>query len=363
MARKDPRGLEDERLLKPRWGSKGRRSPCFTRAKKGKEEEMMKKKMLVGWVLVTVLLFLLGPPALAQEKFPSRPVSWIIPWSPGGGGTLNAQAIQVPFEKALGGSVQIINKPGGGGTIAWNFVANSPPDGYTIVTINPSTVVTPYTTKTGVPLDRFDPIIYTVGIPAGVVVRDDSPWKTFKEFITYAKANPEKVQMANSGFAAMYHIGIIGIQMATGVKFTNVPYKGSGPCVTALLGGHADSSLIEIGTLLPYVEAKKLRVLAVSSAKRNADLPDVPTFKEHGFDLDVGTWYAYAVPRGTPKDRIQTLHNAFKVAMKSKPFQDFYKGKGGVIEYKNPKGVIAFVKEQDKLWKKIIDFGGFKPGG
>jgi len=323
----------------------------------------MKKAIRIGSVCLAILGFFFSTFAFAQEKFPSRPISWIIPWAPGGGGTLNAQAIQAASEKALGGSIQIINKPGGGGTIAWNFVANAPPDGYTMVTLNPSTVVTRYTTKTGVALERFDPIIYTVGIPAGVVVREESPWKTFKEFIAYAKANPEKIQMANSGFAAMYHIGIIGIQMATGVKFTHVPYKGSGPCITALLGGHADASLIEIGTILPYVQAKKLRILAVSSSKRNPDIPDVPTFKEHGFDLDVGTWYAYAAPRGTPKDRIQKLHDAFKAGMESKQYQDFYKGKGGVVEYKNPEGVIAFLKEQDILWKKIIDFGGFKPEG
>jgi tripartite-type tricarboxylate transporter receptor subunit TctC len=193
-----------------------------------------------------------------------------------------------------------------------------------------------------------------------VVVKAESPWKTFREFIDYAKANLGKVQMANSGHAAMYHIGNVGIEMATGVKFTHVPYKGSGPCVTALLGGHVDGSLIEISTLLPYVEAKKFRILAVSSAKRNFAIPEVPTFKEYGFDLDVGTWYGYVVPKGTPQERIRVLHDAFKVAMESEDFKAFYRKQGGVVEYMGPEGLGSYLEEQDKLWKKIIDFGGFK---
>ncbi len=323
--------------------------------------EMNRRNMISVLALTAALLLILVGTVCAQEKFPTRPVSLIIPWAPGGGGTLNAQTLQPHVEKALGVGAVIVNKTGGGGTIAWNFVANAPSDGYTVGIVNPSLVVTVYTTKTGVNYQKFDPIIYTVGVPAGVVVRTESPWKTFGEFIGYAKANPGKVQMANSGHAAMYHIGIVGIEMATGVKFTHVPYKGSGPCVTALLGGHVDGSLIEISTLLPYVEAKKFRILAVSSEKRNFALPDVPTFKEYGFDLDVGTWYGYVVPRGTPKERIKVLHDAFKVAMESEDFKAFYKKQGGVVEYMGPEGLGSYLEEQDKLWKKIIDFGGFKP--
>jgi tripartite-type tricarboxylate transporter receptor subunit TctC len=322
---------------------------------------MRKEGIRSGLVFTVVLLLVFIGSAFAQEKFPTRPISLIIPWAPGGGGSINAQVLQPHLEKAIGVGVMIVNKTGGGGTIAWNYIANSAPDGYTVGIVNPSLVVTLYTTKTGVSYKKFDPIIYTVGVPAGVVVKADSPWKTFKEFIDHAKANPEKVQMANSGHAAMYHIGIVGIEMATGVKLTHVPYKGSGPSVTALLGGHVDGTLIEISTLLPYVEAKKFRILAVSSSTRNFAIPDVPTFKECGFELDVGTWYGYVVPKGTPKDRIKILHDAFKVAMDSKEFKDFYKKQGGVVEYKDPEGLAAYMEQQDKLWKKIIDFGEFKP--
>jgi tripartite-type tricarboxylate transporter receptor subunit TctC len=321
---------------------------------------MNTKSMGVILALTAFLSLIFAGGVWAQEKFPSRPIQFIIPWAAGGGGTINAQALQPHFEKSIGGSVQIVNKPGGAGTIAWNFVANSPPDGYTTGIVNPSTVVTLYTTKTGVPLDRFDPIAYTVYIPAGVVVRAESPWKTFKEFIDHAKANPGKVQMANSGHAAMYHIGIVGIEMAMGVKFTHVPFKGTGPCITALMGGHVDGSLNEISTLLPYVESKKFRILAVCSPNRNPAIPEVPTFKEFGFDLDVGTWYAYVAAKGTPNDRLKKLQDAFRAGVESNEFKSLYQKQGGMAMFKGPEALVAYFKEQDRLWKKIIEFGEFK---
>jgi len=322
---------------------------------------MNPKNIRVIIALTGVLSVIFAGPVWAQEKFPSRPIQFIIPWAAGGGGTINAQALQPHFEKAIGGSVQIVNKPGGAGTIAWNFVANSPPDGYTTGIVNPSTVVTLYTTKTGVPLDRFDPIAYTVYIPAGVVVRTESPWKTFREFIDHAKANPGKVQMANSGHAAMYHIGIVGIEMAMGVKFTHVPFKGTGPCITALMGGHVDGSLNEISTLLPYVESNKFRILAVCSPNRSPAVPDAPTFKEFGFDLDVGTWYAYVAAKGTPHDRLKKLQDAFRAGVESNEFKSLYQKQGGMAMFKGPEALVAYFKEQDRLWKKIIEFGEFKP--
>jgi tripartite-type tricarboxylate transporter receptor subunit TctC len=320
-------------------------------------------KKSIGALLASaaVLSMMFAASVWAQDKFPNRPIQFIIPWAAGGGGTINAQALQPNFEKVVGGSVQIVNKPGGAGTIAWNYVANSPPDGYTLGIVNPSTVVTLYTTKTGVSFDRFDPVAYTVYIPAGVVVRAESPWKTFKEFIDYAKANPGKVQMANSGHAAMYHIGIVGIEMAMGVKFTHVPFKGTGPCITALMGGHVDGSLNEISTLLPFVESKKFRILAVCSPTRSPAFPDVPAFKEFGFDIDAGTWYAYVAAKGTPKDRLKKLQDAFQAAVQASEFKALYQKQGGMAMFKGPEALTAYFKDQDRLWKKIIDFGEFKP--
>ena len=247
------------------------------------------KKIVVFSIMV--LLLILNGSAFAQEKFPTRHISLILPWVPGGGGVQNAQALQPHLEKALGVGVSIVNKPGGGGTIGWNYTANAPSDGYTVGVINPSFVSTQYTTRTGVSLDKFEPFIFTATISSGLAVREDSPWNTFDEFIKFAKANPGEVQMGNSGYAAMHHITALGIEMATGVKFNHVPFKGGGPCLTALLGGHVDSAMMEISALFPFVESKRFKILAIGSPKRNFAFPHVPTFKEKGLDLDVGTCF------------------------------------------------------------------------
>ncbi len=300
--------------------------------------------------------------AAGQEKFPSRSIQFIIPWAAGGGGTINAQALQPHFEKAIQGSVQIINKPGGGGTIAWNYVANSVPDGYTVGITNQSFILTQYTTKTGVSFKKVDPIIMVVDMPATLGVKADAPWKTFKEFISYAQANPGKVQMGNSGMGANYHISSLGIEMVTGVKFTHVPFKGSSPSITALLGGHVDASVNEISTLLPFVEAKKFRLLVVGATERNFVVPDVPCMKEEGYDqVLIGAWYVWALPKGVPKERVKILHDAFKAAMDAKEYKEYYRKLGGVVTYIGPQDLPAFLEQEDRRLKKIIDFSGFKP--
>jgi len=309
-----------------------------------------------------VALGLLTGTAFTQEKFPSRPIQFIIPWAAGGGGTVNAQALQPHFEKAIGGSIQIVNKPGGGGTIGWNYVANAAPDGYTVGVTNQSFILTQYTTRTGVSFKKLDPITMVIDMPAALAVKMDAPWKTFKEFINYAKANPEKVQMGNSGLGANYHVSALGIEMVTGVKFTHVPFKGAGPSITALLGGHVDAAVAELPSLLPYVEGKKFRLLVVGSEERNFSVPDVPCMREEGYEqIFVGAWYIWSAPQGVPKERFQKLHDAFKAAMEAKEYKELYRKLGGVVRYMGPQELPAFLDQEDRRLKKIIDFSGFKP--
>jgi tripartite-type tricarboxylate transporter receptor subunit TctC len=300
--------------------------------------------------------------ALGQEKFPNRPIQFIIPWAAGGGGTVNAQALQPHFEKAIGGSIQIINKPGGGGTIAWNYVANAAPDGYTVGVTNQSFILTQYTTRTGVSFKKVDPIIMVIDMPAALAVKTDAPWKNFKEYIQYAKANPGKVQMGNSGLGANYHVSALGIEMVTGVKLTHVPFKGAGPSVTALMGGHVDSLVAELPTLLPYVEGKKFRLLVVGAPERNFAVPDVPIMQEEGYEqILIGAWYVWSVPKGVPKDRFQKLHDAFKAAMEAPEYRELYRKLGGVARYMGPQELPAFYEQEDRKLKKLIDYSGFKP--
>jgi tripartite-type tricarboxylate transporter receptor subunit TctC len=325
------------------------------------EMKRFRKQVSRMMFLATLIVALIAGPALAQEKFPSNPVNIVVPFAAGGNTAINAQLLRPSIQKTLGASVEIILKPGGSTTIGTNVVANSPPDGYTLLAHTPSLLCTQYTVKTGVNAEKFTPVLRSVAVPMGIAVKFDAPWKTFKEFIEDAKTHPGKITMGNSGIGAMTHIGTTGVEMSTGVKLTHMPFKGSGPVMTALVGGHVHGAVVEISTLYPFVEAKKIRVLVVSSQERSAVLPDVPTFSEHGFDLDIGTWVTFFVPKGTPKNRIQALHEALKVAMESPEHRDHYKQQGGIIRYMNLEETAAWVDGQNKLWKKIIDFGGFKP--
>ena len=313
-------------------------------------------------VLIGGLLFILGGWALAkEEKFPARPINIIIPWAPGSGGTINAQALQPHIEKATGEGVIITNKPGAGSTIGLNYVANSPPDGYNVVLIGASSITAQYVLKSGVSMDRFAPFIRVYSYPFGVMVKEDSPWRTFKQFVDYAKANPGKVRMGNSGFGATVHIGTLGLQVVTGCKFAHVPFKGVGPTLSALLGGHVDGALGGFTSVLTYVLSKDFRMLAVTSPSRSPLLPDVPTLKECGYDREMTDWFGYAVPKGTPQDRIKILHDAFKAGVDSKEFIDFYAKQGVTLDCIGLEDMVAFMKQQDKLWKGIIDYVGLKP--
>ena len=316
---------------------------------------------LLGLVLAAIVLPMMIGSVWGAEKFPTRDVSFVIPFSPGGNVEMNAQFLRPLIQKILGVNVIIVQKPGGNTTIGAHYVANSPADGYTLMSHTASLLCTQYTTKAGVSYKKFDPIIRTTAMPYGVCVRDESPLKTFKEFLDYAKAHPEKVLIGNSGTGAMNHIAWLGLEMILDIKFTHMPFKGSGPYMTALLGGHIDAAMSDLNSLYPLIQGKKIRMLAVSSAERSPILPDVPTFKEHGFELDVGSWSVFFAPQGTPKDRIQTLHNAFKEAMNTKEYQEFYKKQGTDIQYMDIKTLTAWLDNQDKLWKKIIDFSGFQP--
>jgi tripartite-type tricarboxylate transporter receptor subunit TctC len=321
-----------------------------------------RRKMAGTFLACGVVLGLLTGTAFSQEKFPNRPIQFIIPWAAGGGGTVNAQALQPHFEKAIGGSIQIVNKPGGGGTIGWNYLANAAPDGYTVGVTNQSFILTQYTTRTGVSFKKVDPLIMVIDMPAALAVKTEAPWKNFKEFISHAKANQGKVQMGNSGMGANYHVSALGIEMVTGTKFTHVPFKGAGPSMTALLGGHVDAAVSELPTLLPFVEGKKFRLLVVGAPERNFAVPNVPTMKEEGYeDILIGAWYIWSVPKGVPKERVQKLHDAFKVAMESKEYGEIYRKLGGVVRYLPPKDLPGFYEQEDKKLKRLIDYSGFQP--
>jgi tripartite-type tricarboxylate transporter receptor subunit TctC len=258
-------------------------------------------------------------PALGQQ-FPTKEVSIIIPYAPGGATDLVFRALAASTQKHLGKAVVVINKAGGGGTVGVVEAQRAKPDGYTLVTaITPLTIL-PHQVKTTFTYRDFEPIINVVQDPVMFQVQAQAPWKTLQEFLDYAKKNPGVITVGNSGAGGGVHLIALAFEKAAGVKFNHIPFAGGGPSVTALLGGHINAVSVSPPEGIPQVKAGKLRIMALFSEKRMSDFPDVATVREQGVDFALGQWRGLAAPKGTPPEAIRILHDAFKKGMEDPAF-------------------------------------------
>ena len=323
-----------------------------------KERRKIKAAIAVAVLLV---LTLAANQSLAQEKFPSKPVTLIISWSAGGGQDLTARALQPHLGKALGQTVVIINKPGGGASIGFNEIANSTPDGYTFGQASPSINILKYTMKAGIDYVKFEPLMFGGYSPCAILVRKEATWNTLKEFLEYAKANPGKIRMGNSGHGAIFHISAIGMEQAAGVKFIHVPYKGTAPSIPAILGGHIDAIVAGITDTFHLIQGGKLKAVGVAAPERSKFVPEAQTFKELGMDAEFITFYSWLGPKGISQDRVTVLYQAFKKAVETKEFRDYCDSQGVTISTKGPDEFAKFLAQEDKKWKELITIGGIKP--
>jgi tripartite-type tricarboxylate transporter receptor subunit TctC len=253
-------------------------------------------------------------PAFGQQ-FPTKEVSIIIPYAPGGATDLVFRALAASTQKHLGKAVVVINKAGGGGTVGVVEAQRAKPDGYTLVTaITPLTIL-PHQVKTTFTYKDFEPILNVVQDPVMFQVQAQAPWKTLQEFLDYAKKNPGVITVGNSGAGGGVHLIALAFEKAAGVKFNHIPFAGGGPSVTALLGGHINAVSVSPPEGIPQVKAGKLRIMALFSERRMSDFPGVPTVREQGVDFALGQWRGLAAPKGTPPEAIRILHDAFKKGM------------------------------------------------
>jgi tripartite-type tricarboxylate transporter receptor subunit TctC len=264
-------------------------------------------------------MVLIAAPAAAQQ-FPDREVSIIIPYAPGGATDLVFRALAAASHKHLGRQVVVVNRVGGGGAVGFTEAAQAKPDGYTLVTAITPVTILPHQTKTAFTYASFEPVINVVQDPAMLQVRADSPWKTLDEFIAYAKKNPGAITVGNSGAGGGVHLIALAFENAAGVKFNHIPFAGGGQSVTALSGGHVNAVSVSPPEGMAQVKAGKLRVIALFSDRRMADLPGVPTVREQGVAFNMGQWRGLAAPKGTPPQAIRALHDAFKKGMEDPAF-------------------------------------------
>ena len=277
----------------------------------------MKSRIAVALFLTLTLV--MAMPGQAAE-FPTKEVQIIVPYAAGGATDLVFRALAAATSKYLGKAVVVVNKPGGGGAIGVTEAMQARPDGYTLLTaITPLTIL-PHQVKTAFTYRSFEPVINVVQDPAMLQVRADSPWKTLREFLDYARKNPGMITVGNSGAGGGVHLIALAFEKAAGVKLNHIPFAGGGPSVTALLGGHVHAVSVSPPEGIAHVKAGKLRIIALFSEKRMEAFPDVPTVREQGVPFTMGQWRGLAAPKGTPPDVVKKLHDAFKKGMEDPAF-------------------------------------------
>ena len=308
----------------------------------------------VAALLLSLLLGVAGA-ALAQP-YPDKPVRFVVPYPPGGGTDVIARIVQERFQAALGQPVVIENRGGAAGSLGTDVVAKAPPDGYTVLftlsshTINPAIYAKlPFDT-----VKDFQPVGTVASLPQILVANNALPVNTVAELIALAKAKPGSLSFASVGNGSPGHLAGELFKLRTGTVMTHVPYRGGGPAVTDVMGGQVPLLWVSIPAAAQFVKAGKLKALAVSTVKRSAAFPNVPTMQEAGVaDFEVDSWYAMFVPARTPKPVVDKLNQALNTIVQEPDIRDKLLAQGSEGVGGTPEALAKVVSTELPRWAKL----------
>jgi len=310
-----------------------------------------------------LFLFLFCGSALAQS-WPARPVTFVVPFAPGGGTDITARTVGARLQQQWGQPVVVENRGGAGGVIGTDVVAKAKPDGYTLLIANVGiTSINPalYPKLPYDPDKAFTPVSLICELPFVLMGSPKLPANSVKELVAYAKANPEKVTYASSGQGGSPHLTAELFQLLTGTKMTHVPYKGGGPAMTDLMAGHVDILFASVLEGSGNIRSGKLKGLAVTHARRNVALPDVPTIAEAGVPGgESGSWIALLAPAGTPPSVIRKISDDVREAINDKGIQEKLIAQGAVPQASTPKELQALIDRDLARYGKIIRDKGLR---
>lgn len=301
------------------------------------------------------------------QTYPSRPMTMVIPFAAGGPTDVVGRLIAQSMSKTLGQQVIVENTVGAGGTIAATRVARAAPDGYTMLLhhIGQSTAPSLYRKLPYDALTGFETMGLVTDVPMTVVAKGNFPAKDFNELVQYVKANKDKVNLANAGTGSASHLCGLLFQDAIGVTVATIPYKGTAPAMNDLLGGQVDIMCDQTTNTTSYIKSGKIKAYAVTTPKRLAVLPDLPTTREAGLPaLDVAVWHGLYAPKGTPREVVTKVNNALKVALKDPLVIERFAGLGTepVAESRaTPEVHKQFLASEIAKWKKVIEKAGVQP--
>ncbi|HEY6135002.1 MAG TPA: tripartite tricarboxylate transporter substrate binding protein [Rubrivivax sp.] len=307
---------------------------------------------------------LLAPLAQAQTRFPERPISLLVPFAPGGIADLTARAVAEVMAKSLGQPVVVENKPSAGSIVASQAVASARPDGHTLLLMSNGNAVSvglfkklPYDT-----LSAFAPVTTLGFFDIGIFVPANSRFATLRDAVTYAKSNPGKLNVGSVAVGSTQHLAAKLFETVAGIDVLVVPYKGSPAVLTALRAGELDLAFEIVGPMVPQVSAGVVKILAVSSAKRNPALTEVSTVQQAGVaGYDVASWNAIAAPAGTPADVIDKLNKAAREAVASPAVQERLGKLGMRLQAGTPAELQSLLGSEIKRWGEVIRAAKIEP--
>ncbi len=306
----------------------------------------------------------LSPSPSFAQAYPAKPIRLVVPYAPGGGTDIISRAVASELSKTLGQAVNVDNRPGAGGNLGAELVARSAPDGYTILTSASSLHgITPFLYKklSYDPNKDLVPVIVLAGFANVLVVNPSVPANSVKELTALVKAQPGKLSCASSGSGSTIHMSCEMYKHMLGLEITHVPYKGSGPALTDLMGGQVNMMFDNIPSSITHVRSGKLRALATTGPKRAAALPDLPTMIEAGIaGYESTAWFGLVVPVGTPKDVVARLNADGQRATKSPEFIKRMTDLGYEIVGGTSEQMASMIQDEYKRWGPIVKASGAK---
>jgi tripartite-type tricarboxylate transporter receptor subunit TctC len=317
----------------------------------------------LSWLVRTLAAALLGlmPFFAPAQDYPRKPVRMIVPYPPGGPTDILGRIVAQNLSERLGQQVVVENKPGASGMIGADLVAKAPPDGYTLLANASIHVINPslYKNATYDALKDFAPVSLIAEVPLVLVVAPGLEVKSVKELIALAKSKSGKLNFASSGNAAAPHLAGEAFKIAAGVDMQHVPYKGSGPALTDLMGGQVQLMFDSLPSSISHVKSGKLRAIAVTTAKRSSALPSVPTIAESGVPgFDISTWYGIWAPAGTPTEIVSKLSGEIAKIVKLADVRERLGGLGAEPAGNSPDEFAAYCRSELAKWAKIVKASG-----
>jgi tripartite-type tricarboxylate transporter receptor subunit TctC len=314
---------------------------------------------------VRLLFLLLFSTSVFSQSYPSRPIRLVVGFAPGGAADFVARTLSEPLARALGQPVVIDNRPGAGSSIAAEHVAKSAADGYTVLIASPSSIlVNPLINRQSTlqPLKDLTPVSKVSASPLVVAVNASLAFTSIKDLVAYAKANPGRLNFATSGNGSAPHLAAVLFQRVAGIEMVHVPYKGGAPAVQSVLSGDTQLSFATPPSVLPLVQAGRLRALAVTSRNRTPLVPGVPGMAEAGLpDYEISFWYGFFVPAGTPAAATQRLFDETSQALKLPEVARALAKEGTeTAGSASPADFAAFLAEDAKLWTRLVKDSGAK---